>query len=76
MMNKAPTLIARIGGMGLKKDEAQGRLTITLGPGQRKVSLVFVTRQLITQFIQAHRNGRLRLSFAPMSSSGGEVESP
>ncbi len=58
-----------------KNSNGAGRLTVTLAPGQREmletiagenqVSLAFVTRQMLSDFIKAHRQGRLRLSFTP-----------
>ncbi len=58
-----------------KNSNGAGRLTVTLAPGQREmletiaresqVSLAFVTRQMLSDFINAHRAGRLRLSFTP-----------
>ena len=58
-----------------KNFNGAGRLTVTLAPGQREkletiarenqVSLAFVTRQMLSDFINAHRDGRLRLSFMP-----------
>ena len=55
------------------------RLTVTLAHGQREmletiarenqVSLAFVTRQMLSDFINTHRRGRLRLSFAPASKN-------
>ena len=51
------------------------RLTITLGPGQRRaleaiarannVSLALITRYALDEFIKQHRTHKLRLSFAP-----------
>ncbi len=60
----------------LKKSNGADRLTVTLAPGQREmletiagenqVSLAFVTRRMLSDFINAHRHGRrLRLSFTP-----------
>ncbi|MBI1953419.1 MAG: hypothetical protein HYS41_04770 [Candidatus Omnitrophica bacterium] len=57
-----------------KNQDGADRLTVTLAPGQRKmletiarenhVSLAFVARRMLSDFIHAHRNKRLRLSFA------------
>ena len=62
-------------GRKAKNSNGAGRLTVTLAPGQREmletiarenqVSLAFVTRQMLSDFISAHRAGRLRLSFTP-----------
>ncbi len=51
------------------------RLTITLGPGQRRalegiarannVSLALITRYALDEFVTKHRTHKLRLSFAP-----------
>ncbi len=64
-----------MGRQKVKNSNGVGRLTVTLAPGQREmleaiagenqVSLAFVTRKMLSDFINAHRNGRLRLSFAP-----------
>ena len=58
-----------------KSSNGTGRLTVTLAPGQREMleaiarenqaSLAFVTRRMLSDFIDAHRVGRLRLSFLP-----------
>ena len=55
------------------KDRTPDRITITLGPDQRKLleeiakqnnaTLSFVIRYALTDFLEKHENKRLRLSF-------------